>query len=927
MKRAIVVFLLLLSCRFIAAQDLSKEEFSSVGEEAVQWYKKGMVFQMHQQYEQALDCMEKARQGFHETGNKEYEFDALFQIGDIKSKLGNQENGALEAYRQVDRWATERSFVSKLMPVLIREKRLLDRMGEVKQAQYISMRMDSLASTIDDGSILFDYHNYLGDDAMQKKNYGLAGFWYEKNGPYINGLPGNHSLRTIYYMKLYYLNISAGEYDRALDYAYLKWNVSQEDKDPVDIFFFYQNVSEIYKRKGDKENCYKTLDTLFNLIGQFHEPKEVSMLYFERARTYMYFQDYGKAMADFRAADSVLATRYDETDEDRMGLLVWMGHAEYYLGHYDEEMVRLYRKYQEGIRNLKGENSRDNIDALIFLANAEGFAGQIQEGCRDYKDAFVILRQHVQKRMPYFTTAEREGYWKSVSELVHLMTPFALEAKEFQSSFSQACYDGLILEKGFLLASERSVRELVESEGTDDDKRDYALVSDMQNQIKEWEKNEKEHVDSILYLTSRITRLENQLASRCRGFGDMTKFMDWDYQSVKEKINEGDVLIDFTDFVKLNGERIYAAYVVNSRQKYPLLKKLFSESEIDSLEVKYPDMFYEDPVAEEMVRLLWEPFQEHVEEGATVYYVPSQLLYRIAIESLPLEDGTLLGDHYRFVRLSSARELACQNENRHIDMALGETMAVLYGGLNYGKASYERIGQQNGITEPTLLSSRDEMAQHEYAFRELPWTMEEIETIRKVLEAHQMTVDSYCGAEGTEESFLGLSGKAPQILHVATHGFYYSPDEAQEINYLRGYKDAMSLSGLVMSGGNEALRGQEVQEGLADGILRASQIARLDLSGVNLVVLSACHSGQGKATEEGLYGLQRAFKKAGAKTMIMSLWEVNDRLGAEYMSEFYENLMDVSNGFDKRKAFDKAKSYMKEKYPEPFYWAGFVMVD
>ena len=111
------------------------------------------------------------------------------------------------------------------------------------------------------------------------------------------------------------------------------------------------------------------------------------------------------------------------------------------------------------------------------------------------------------------------------------------------------------------------------------------------------------------------------------------------------------------------------------------------------------------------------------------------------------------------------------------------------------------------------------------------------------------------------------------------------------------------------------------------GILTASNIARLDLDNIQLAVLSACETGKGQATAEGLYGLQRAFKKAGVKTMVMSLWDVNDRAGRDFMHAFYENLLDKDGRLDKRKAFEKAKEAVRRKYRDPSYWACFVMVD
>ena len=91
--------------------------------------------------------------------------------------------------------------------------------------------------------------------------------------------------------------------------------------------------------------------------------------------------------------------------------------------------------------------------------------------------------------------------------------------------------------------------------------------------------------------------------------------------------------------------------------------------------------------------------------------------------------------------------------------------------------------------------------------------------------------------------------------------------------------------------------------------------------------VSACETGLGDNLFDGIFGLQRAFKKAGVKTMVMSLWNVSDRVGTEFMNMFYENLFDEDNHQDKRRAFDKAKMAIRKKYPNPYYWACFVMMD
>ena len=170
-----------------------------------------------------------------------------------------------------------------------------------------------------------------------------------------------------------------------------------------------------------------------------------------------------------------------------------------------------------------------------------------------------------------------------------------------------------------------------------------------------------------------------------------------------------------------------------------------------------------------------------------------------------------------------------------------------------------------------------------------------------------------------------MSGMAPKLLLVATHGFYYSADNIANIDYLQGYTDAMSLTGLIMSGGNLAWRGKHLPDGVLSGILTAATISRMDLQGTELAVLSACQTGQGKTTPEGIYGLQRAFKKAGVQTIIMTLWNVSDFATKEFMTTFFVEL--ANNGWKKREAFNETKRIVRKKYPEPYYWAGFVMLD
>lgn len=133
----------------------------------------------------------------------------------------------------------------------------------------------------------------------------------------------------------------------------------------------------------------------------------------------------------------------------------------------------------------------------------------------------------------------------------------------------------------------------------------------------------------------------------------------------------------------------------------------------------------------------------------------------------------------------------------------------------------------------------------------------------------------------------------------------------------------MDLTGIIMSNGNEGwLHGNNIHH---EGILTATDISKMDLSQTKLVVLSACYTGEGVVRSDGVFGLQRAFKKAGAGSLVMSLWNESDEVGAQFMSVFYSHLL--SENIDKRRAFKLAKAEIRKRFPHPIFWANFIMID
>lgn len=141
----------------------------------------------------------------------------------------------------------------------------------------------------------------------------------------------------------------------------------------------------------------------------------------------------------------------------------------------------------------------------------------------------------------------------------------------------------------------------------------------------------------------------------------------------------------------------------------------------------------------------------------------------------------------------------------------------------------------------------------------------------------------------------------------------------------QNYEDqALIRSGLLFSGANVSLSGTELPDDVEDGVLTALELSEMNLAQIDLVVLSACQTALGEISGEGVFGLQRGFKLAGANSLLMSLWKVDDEATKILMVEFYKNLLEGKN---KREALHIAQQTLRNTHPEPEYWAGFILLD
>ena len=455
------------------------------------WYFEGASNFEKQMFEEALVCFNNAFNGFQELELTSNAISALKQVAIVNYQTYHIEE-AIRKYEQALLMSQTLNDSIAQMDIAQELYRLSGIVGDMEGIAKYTNLMDSLIANSTDRQIQFEYYCQKGTEAQNQGKFDLAEQWYLKSKSIVENQeePFKSANKYLVYSDLRELYIASKQYDNALRYAYLTLDESKKFCKAEDKSFriSYIPIANIYAKNGERENCLRSLDSLFVYEPYISEPRELSQIYTVRGSCYNDLSDYQSALTNYKKADEILASKYPAIDGERVRLYALLGGVEHRLNHYDES-EHYYKLYANAIKEIYGEHSLDYINAQIYLANAQGFAGHIEDGCGHYTSAVATLKKVIKKRLPYMNTAEREGFWSPLSSLLTYMTPYALKAELYQTEYTQICYEALLLSKAFLLDSERSVYDVVKREGDDTDMQTYMNIASLNNQIKEWEKN------------------------------------------------------------------------------------------------------------------------------------------------------------------------------------------------------------------------------------------------------------------------------------------------------------------------------------------------------------------------------------------------------------------------------------------------------
>jgi CHAT domain-containing protein len=619
-------------------------------------------------------------------------------------------------------------------------------------------------------------------------------------------------------------------------------------------------------------------------------------------------KDYDHALELLSRSLGIKEKAFGRWNVDTAGLLVNIANVYSNQG----QVTKSLKQHLEALEILETVGGPHHASTLLELGNvARAFAAvpDIPKAIEYEKRFNEVLEKNIAMNLAIGSDREKLAYLRSWSFRTDRTISLHVRQAADQQAAAEVAILALLQRKGRALdAMSTSIRELRERLGPEDQKlfdelgeanahlARVALGGPGKTPMPEYRKQ-------LATLESHRDRLEAAISGRSAEFRAQTQPVT--LEGIRATIPPGAALIELARFhssdardgeIYQDSAANYVAYVVH-REGDVQCRDLGPIKDIDdgvaAFRAALGDPHRKDVanLARALDRKIGQPIRAMAADANQLLIAPEGSLNLIPFEALIDEQGRYLLERYSIHYLTAGRDLLRMqvprpSRNRPLiiaDPLFGEPVTLM--------ASARR---RSITTAPDLAG---------VYFAALPGTAQEAQDIHALLPNAQVLT----GSRAAKAALTRID--APSILHIATHGFFL---ESSKI------ANPLLRSGVALAGANRNTGGG------SDGILTALEASSLNLWGTKIVTLSACETGIGEVKNgEGVYGLRRAFFLAGAETLVMSLWPVNDRVTHELMTAYYTGL---KQGLGRGEALRQSQMAMLRHpgHEHPYYWAGFI---
>ncbi|MBA3679787.1 MAG: CHAT domain-containing protein [Bacteroidetes bacterium] len=666
------------------------------------------------------------------------------------------------------------------------------------------------------------------------------------------------------------------------------------------------NLANIYrfeKKYDDAEKLYlKAIEVKEKKLGAHpdlaHLKKGLAQLYMEMGKN-------GEVEKLLQSAYDINKRKLGESNPATVSTQQELANF-YRFNNNSAKALELMLKVTEKKKTIYGETHPNYIQALEDLALAQWENGKIADTKTNYK---IVIDNTLNYINTFFNTLndnEKTLYWEKTNNRLQRFYAFAYANNKTSADLAQQLYNTVINTKGFLLSNSSKIRNIISSSGDESLKTTYNQWLDTKenlNQAYQLSKEElvQEHVN-VDSLKRRADELERELSQKSALFKESATEQTVTYETIQKQLKPGEAAIEVLELNEYkngftnNGE--YIALVLTATDL-----KIISLGDVkninDAIGV-FREKTIDQKPENDAYAITWKALDEQLTGISKIYLSLDGAYHQLSINALKDGAGKYLVDKYSLQFTGNTKDIISIKQTE--SASVKPVTAFLIGNPQYGT---------NGVVA------------------QLPGTELEVKNITKLLTTHKVKATALFGASATEAKVKEIN--SPSILHIATHGYFLSDLSQVETSKILGVDVSAAKENPLLRSGVLLANCENVFDenfhpspNSENGILTAYEAMSLNLDKTDLVVLSACETGLGSVKQgEGVYGLQRAFLIAGAKSIIMSLWSVSDAATMELMTLFYNNYAKSGN---KQQAFSDAIKQLKIKYKEPFYWSAFVML-
>jgi CHAT domain-containing protein len=636
-----------------------------------------------------------------------------------------------------------------------------------------------------------------------------------------------------------------------------------------------------------------------------------------------FYQKTGRQKDALPLLESVLKTIEKATGKNTASYATAVSNlAAVYQDNKNFESAEKYWKESVDVRKrILGESHPDYARSLYGLAALYHATGRLDLARNFYNTVVTSYQKQIKDFFPALSEKEKSAFYSKIKPAFDAYQDFCVEMifkkPETSKEMIEALYNLQLGTKAILLNASNKVRTRILNGDNQELKDLYQQwLSNKETIVKlvnlSAEERKAQTVD-VVALEVETNEIEKKLSSKSSLFSDALEKTDFTWREVHHALKPGEAAIEIIRIRKkfIADSIVYVGLVVKQDAPEPTMLVWQYGAKMEGRFFKYHRNHIKHQQMDDLsYKIFWQPLAAKVTSSETIYLSCDGVFNKINPATiLNPEDQKWVLETKTIKVLSNTRELAEKQPT-----ALTQKRA----GKIFGFPDYN-------LSQADAASAKHRTFSHYYGFDAdeippLPATEKEASIISQLLMSANWTVASFTKMQATEENFKILD--SPGVLHVATHGFFLSDldasDELASDETSAITKNPLFRSGLILAGASADRTGKA-----EDGILTAYEAMNLSLDQTDLVALSACETGLGEVRNgEGVYGLQRAFSVAGAKAVLMSLWQVDDAATQELMTNFYSHWL---KGGDKYMAFRQAQLELKAKYPQPYYWGAFVL--